>query len=180
LSSVIDTSLLLYLLNEATPAPDDPKTGKPVENCAGRVNKLIADLAKKREKLIVPTPALAETLVRAGSAAPEYLGILEAHRAVQLADFNGLAAVEASSMIADIFGSADKPSGGDARVKMKFDIMIAAIAKVNGATTVYSDDPDIARLGERYGFQVIGIAALPEPPAETPDLFMQRTPEADA
>lgn len=176
MSSVIDTSLLLYILNEATPAPEDPATGRPVKNCAGRINNLIADLTKKREKLIVPTPVLAESLVRAGNAAPEYLLILEAHRAIQLADFNGLAAVEASAMLADIFGSAEKPSGGDARVKMKFDIMIAAIAKVNNASTVYSDDPDIAKLGKRYGFQVIGIGQLPEPPAETPDLFAEHEP----
>lgn len=171
MTAAIDTSLLLYILNEETSAPIDPSTGKPVERCAERVNLLIAELAKKREKLIVPTPVLAEVLVRAGSAAPAYLRILETNRAIRLVDFNALAAVEASVMIAEVFGSADKPVGGDARVKMKFDIMIAAIAKVNGATTVYSDDPGIAKLGKRHGFDVIGIAQLPPPPETTPDLF---------
>ena len=66
MTTAIDTSLLLYILNEKTSAPIDPVTGKPVERCAERVNKLIADLAKKKEKLIVPTPVLAEVLVRAG------------------------------------------------------------------------------------------------------------------
>lgn len=94
--------------------------------------------------------------------------ILETNRAIRLVDFNMLAAVEASVMIAQVFGSGSKPVGTDARVKIKFDIMIAAIAKVNSATVIYSDDPDIARLGKRFGFGVIGIAQLPEPQV---DLF---------
>ena len=171
MTAAIDTSLLLYVLNENTSAPIDVATGKPVERCAARVNKLIADLGKRKEKLIVPTPVLAEVLVRAGAAAPRYLSILDANRAIRLADFNALAAVESSVMIAQVLGSDERPSGGDARVKMKFDIMIAAIAKVNGASLVYSDDPDMVRLGRRFDFEVMGIAKLPEPPAATPDLF---------
>ena len=97
--------------------------------------------------------------------------MLETNRSIRLADFNALAAVEASVMIAEIFGSEEKPIGGDARVKMKFDIMIAAIAKVNGATVVYSDDPGLTKLGKRYGFEVIGVAQLPAPISETSDLF---------
>lgn len=49
MTAAIDTSLLLYILNENTSAPTDPTTGKPVERCAERVNELIADLAKKRK-----------------------------------------------------------------------------------------------------------------------------------
>jgi hypothetical protein len=44
---------------------------------------------------------------------------------------------------------------------------------VNGATIVYSDDPDVVKLGQRCGFDVIGVAQLPEPPAATPDLFSE-------
>lgn len=171
MTAAIDTSLLLYILDEKTSAPIDSATGKPVERCAERVNYLIADLARKREKLIVPTPVLAEALVKAGQAAPSYLRILDSNRAIRLADFNVLAAVEASVMIAGEFASADRPVGGDARVKMKFDVMIAAIAKVSGASTIYTDDPGIERLGRQHGFATVGISRLPLPPETTPDLF---------
>lgn len=171
MTAAIDTSLLLYILDEKTSAPIDSATGKPVERCAERVNLLIANLASKREKLIVPTPVLAEVLVKAGPAAPSYLRILDTNRAIRLVDFNALAAIEASVMIADVFASADRPVGGDARVKMKFDVMIAAIAKVNGASTVYSDDPGIGKLGKQHGFETVGIAQLPLPPETTADLF---------
>jgi hypothetical protein len=49
------------------------------------------------------------------------------------------------------------------RTKAKFDDQIAAIAAVEGATTIYSDDEDIAKLAEgRFG--VIKIASLPLAP----------------
>jgi predicted nucleic acid-binding protein len=171
LTAAIDTSILLYILNEHTSAPKDPATGSPVTRCADRVNLLISALGKKGEKLIVPTPALSEVLVRAGASAPGYLEILDRNKVIRLVDFNVLAAVEAASMVAEILASGGLPPGGDARAKMKFDIMIAAIAKVNGAGVVYSDDPDIRNLGKRFGFDVIGVAELPAPPEPEPDLL---------
>jgi hypothetical protein len=47
--------------------------------------------------------------------------------------------------------------------KAKFDDQIVAIAAVEGATTIYCDDEDIAKLAEgRFG--VIKVAAIPLPP----------------
>lgn len=167
----IDTSVLLYILNENTQAPVDPTTGAPVTRCRDRVNLLIEELARRDEKLIVPTPVLAEVLVRAEAAGPGYLQIIDRHKSLRLADFNALAAVETAVMMASIYSSQRRPTGGDARSKMKFDTMIAAIARVSGATVVYSDDPDLASLGRDFGFQVIGVAALPVPESQTSDLF---------
>lgn len=167
----IDTSVLLYILNENTQAPIDPKTGAPVTRCRDRVNLLIEELAKRDEKLIVPTPALAEVLVRAEAAGPTYLQIIDRHKSLRLADFNALAAVETAVMMAAIYSSPRRPAGADARSKMKFDTMIAAIARVSGASVVYSDDPDLRSLGRDFGFEVVGVAALPVPEPETPDLF---------
>ena len=166
----IDTSVLLYILNENTSAPIDPATNAPVTQCRARVDGLIERLSKANEKVIVPTPVLAEVLVRAEAAGPAYLQIVERNKSLRLADFNALAAVEAAAMMSAVWAQR-KPAGGDARSKIKFDIMIAAIARVAGASTVYSDDPDIVRLGSTFGFQVTGVAALPPPPPITPDLF---------
>lgn len=49
------------------------------------------------------------------------------------------------------------------RAKAKFDDQIVAIAAVEGATTIYSDDEDIAKLAEGR-FEVVKIAAVPLPP----------------
>lgn len=47
--------------------------------------------------------------------------------------------------------------------KAKFDDQIVAIAAVEGATAIYSDDEDIAKLAQGR-FQVINIATIPLPP----------------
>lgn len=67
-------------------------------------------------------------------------------------------------MLAQLLSSDIKPVGGDARSKLKFDVMIAAVAKVHRADTVYSDDPHLRKLGKDFGFETIGIGGLPLPP----------------
>ena len=47
--------------------------------------------------------------------------------------------------------------------KLKYDRQIVAIAKVAGATTIYSDDEDIRTIAATANIQVIGIADLPLP-----------------
>ncbi|MFX6011401.1 hypothetical protein ABTE87_22180, partial [Acinetobacter baumannii] len=62
------------------------------------------------------------------------------------------------------------------RTKAKFDDQIVAIARVERATVIYSDDADIAKLAGP-SVTVIGMASLPMPPAppsagpKPPDLF---------
>ncbi len=160
----IDTNVLLFLLNDKTPAPIDPQTGIITSQCADRVNNLIKSLAKTKEQIIIPTPALAEALVCAEEAAPAYLGIIEKQKALRVADFNQLAAIEAACLLADVYKAGEKPSGGAARSKFKFDIMIFAIAKLNGSRAIYSNDKDIIKLGKKYSMNVIGLADMPLPP----------------
>ena len=54
---------------------------------------------------------------------------------------------------------------------MKFDRQIVAIAKVEGAERIYSNDGDIARYAKAEGLEVIRLQDLPDPPEKTPDLF---------
>jgi hypothetical protein len=51
-------------------------------------------------------------------------------------------------------------------VKLKYDRQIIAIARVAGATTIYSDDGDIRALAKETKIKVIGIADLPLPPED--------------
>ena len=45
--------------------------------------------------------------------------------------------------------------------KLKFDRQIVAIARTQGQNTIYSDDGDIAKLGEALELEVVPIHALP-------------------
>jgi len=94
---VLDATTLLYLLDPDAKAPQDPQTGQPVTQVKERMEYLVATLTKQKEKIIVPTPALSELLVRAGEAGPEYLQILNGTAAFKVADFSQRAAVEVAA-----------------------------------------------------------------------------------
>jgi predicted nucleic acid-binding protein len=156
----IDASVLVFLLDEAASAPKDPSTGEPVTRCKERIEFLLESLQKQRSKLVIPAPVLAEVLVQGRSAAAEWLNILNGHSVIKVADFDQLAAVE----FAERFRlSRSKMSAGAEKRKMKFDDQILAIAHVQQATVLYSDDKGF-KAHETTSFKVIGIAELPLPP----------------
>ena len=67
----VDSSALALLVNPAANPPDDPATGKPVEHARERVEYFIASLTAS-DTMIIPTPVLAEALVRAEDGVPDY------------------------------------------------------------------------------------------------------------
>lgn len=162
---VLDATTLFYLLDPDSKAPTDSQTGLPVSRVRERVLCLVSTLEKNREKIVVPTPALSELLVRAGTAGPEYLEILSKNAVFRIADFDLRAAVEAAAAIREAIDAGDKRSGSASPwAKIKFDRQIIAIAKVAGASTIYSDDDDIARLLRNSGIAVLRIQDLPLSP----------------
>jgi predicted nucleic acid-binding protein len=167
---VFDASVLIYIIDENAPAPKDAATGLPVPQCKERVEHLIDELQKDGAKIVIPTPALGEVLVRATDA-PKLLSQLTSSKHFKVAAFEEKAAVEFSLMQRT---RTTKPTSS--RTKAKFDDQIVAIARVERATVIYSDDADIAKLAGP-SVTVIGMASLPMPPAppsagpKPPDLF---------
>lgn len=134
---VFDASMLLFVLN--------PNTKASVSRARERVEYLVDRLSKDGEKIIVPTPALSECLVHAGPAGPDYLLILNRRAAFRVASFDERAAVEAAIRTYDARQRGQRKGGNPeaAKAKIKFDRQIVAIAKVEGATAIYSDDSDV-------------------------------------
>lgn len=156
-----DASVLVFLLDENASAPMGEK-GTPIADCHKRVSHLIAELQRARAKIVIPAPSLAEVLVYGGSAAAEWLSILNTSRHIVIAPFDERAAIEYSVM------ERMRVAGlrtGSSRPKAKFDQQIVAIARVEGAERIYSDDGDIRRLWMDED-QVVGIGGLPLPPAD--------------
>lgn len=157
-----DATVLIYVIDARANPPLDPKTGQPVDHCQERVIHLLETLQQANAKIVIPTPALAEVLVRATRGAPKFLQILGSSRHFRIAGFDERAAVEFAARQAERI-AAGKRSARGSRTKAKFDDQIVAIAAVEGATTIYSDDEDIAKLADDR-FDVIGIADIPLPP----------------
>jgi hypothetical protein len=93
---VFDTTFILLLLDSSVPVPSDPETGKPIEHGRDRVEYLISRLSDAGTEILIPTPVLAEALVRAGPATPDYLSKIRAIRSLRIGNFDQRAAVEVS------------------------------------------------------------------------------------
>lgn len=158
---VIDTSVLLALLNPAIPLPADPETGQPITRSTERIAYLIQRLEKS--SLLVPTPVLAEILARAKEATQGYIDTLKSQKVISIAAFDQRAAIEAGLLLGDAL-AAVVPDNQDKRA-MKFDIQILAIAKVNGADQIISTDDKLLRRAERLGIIAIHLSQLPLPPS---------------
>lgn len=157
-----DASILIYVIDAQAKAPIDPATGKPFDRCQERVNYLLESLQQKNAKIVIPTPALAEVLVRAATGGPELLRLLSSSRYFRIAPFDERAAVEFAARQAERIAASERAPAAT-RTKAKFDDQIVAIAAVEGTTSIYSDDEDIARLAAGR-FDVVKIAAIPPPP----------------
>lgn len=168
----IDETTLSLMLHPAARPPLDPATGKPVERVQDRIEKLIEDLDADNERIIVPTPALAEFLVLAGKDGPAYLDKIHESKTLLVTPFDEMAAIELASIEHEARSKGDKRGGtGAPWTKVKFDRQIVAIAKAHGATRLYSDDEDVIKYGTKAGLEVISTWNLPLPAAKQTKMF---------
>jgi hypothetical protein len=174
---VFDATMLLLLLRPNSGRPLD-SDGTPIAQVAERIAHLVQRLERARNRIVIPTPALSEVLVRAGSAAPQIVETLGRSALFKIMPFDSLAAIEAALMTRAAIDAGDKRSGLEATwAKVKFDRQIVAIAKVARATEIYSDDTDVRTLAAAEDITVIGLAQLPTPP-EKAQIEMQLEPSA--
>jgi predicted nucleic acid-binding protein len=155
---IFDSSYLVVLLHP-NPAP----ANKPVSQFKERVAYLTQTMDTSNDTIGVPTPAMAEVLVRSGANRAKYVSVLSDTWKFQILSFDSRAAIEAADLVAAIKSRKDK---WDTWAKVKFDIQIVSIAKAESATLIYSDDKDIENFAKRFNIRVVRICDLPLPPAE--------------
>ncbi len=167
---VFDSSVLLLVLDPNAKPPSDPGTGGAVEKAVERIEYLIENLTGDKEKIVIPTPVLSEVLVHAGDALQPYLDTLNHQAAFRIAPFDQKAAIEAALAMSDAIrrgGHRIDAANPDAtKTKIKFDRQIVAIAKAEGAHTVYSDDDDVHNYAKRAGLSAYRTAELDLPPED--------------
>jgi hypothetical protein len=91
---IFDSSYLVVLLHP-NPAPAKDRDNKPVTQFQERVAYLAATMDVSNDTIGIPTPAMAEVLVRSGSARAKYVSILSDRLKFQIIPFDSRAAIEA-------------------------------------------------------------------------------------
>lgn len=164
---IFDTTFLLHLIDPALPPPMDPHTSKPVVEVNRRIAQLVSELRERREKIIIPTPALSELLVLAEQAGAGYLTKLSKSSVFQIESFDARAAVELAVMTATAKKAGDIRAGSTASMaKIKFDRQIVAIARVHRVSVIYTNDNELRKFAADRGIKAIAVWELPLPPIE--------------
>lgn len=165
---VFDANFLIYFL--------DPKIKDGVGSNPG-IDFLVATIQKSGERIVVPTPALSELLVKAGDAGPKYLEIVARSKFFRIAEFGERAAVEAAALTREAIAHGDKRGATPEAdwAKVKFDRQILAIARVLGAKTIYTNDDQLTKHAIAAGIDAIRSDGLSKPSA-IPQLEMRLDP----
>jgi len=161
-----DNTMLSILLNQGGRMPTDPATGQPVVMAMRRAENLVERLGKSRQKIIVPTPALAELLTAIGPTAQQYLDIIAKSPLFEVASFDARCAIELAYLNRGIFADHDPKNSSEAYQKIKIDRQIIAVFKVAGVENVYTDDAGLAKRARLCGLNPIATADLPLPVAD--------------
>ncbi len=150
----MDSSFLLALW-----FPDVPCS---IPGAKESIELLVKELDARKERILIPTPALSEILVRAGTAGPEFIARITKSSQFEIAPFDILAAYEAALSIASLTTGKKR---GNARsetwAKIKFDHQIVAICKVRDVRTLYSDDRRLRTFAESRRIATFGLKNIP-------------------
>ncbi|MEJ5367882.1 MAG: hypothetical protein WHT08_06155 [Bryobacteraceae bacterium] len=155
-----DSTILSVLL-----FPDAKMQG--VDFARERVQALIQELDAAREQILIPAPALCEVLVTEGTDPQTVLTELRANALIRIGEFDERAAVELAMRLREAARRGDPKEGlSITKSVMKFDRQIVAIALVQNARILYSDDAGVQRFAAGCSLPVKGIADLPVPPLQ--------------
>jgi predicted nucleic acid-binding protein len=156
-------SLLIFSDAELRQGSD----GQKVEHARERVLGLVQQIEETRDRVIVPTPALSELLVTEGADVQDILTTLRSSAYIRIESFDERAAVELAMRLRAARKVGDQRDGLPiTKGAMKFDRQIVAIALVNGATILYSDDDAVAKFGAGCGLEVRRVVDLPIPASQ--------------
>lgn len=167
----LDNSSFTLLVNPEARPPLDPETGETLTHAKARIEGLINDLGSN-DRLIMPTPALAEALIVAADAAGELLDRIQTFSRIAIAPFDQRAAAEAAMMHHEAIAVYGTKKGASSQPwqKVKFDRQIIAIAKVHRADVLYSDDVKMCAFANSVGLATQSTWEL-QVPEKSPDLF---------
>ena len=159
--SLFDANFLIILFDPQARIPLDPKTKKPlVERAQDRITFLVSELSNKKEKIIIPAPALAEFLLIVKES-DTFLSEINKKSVFEVVGFNQPEAIELVTRWKTGGGHKDRTGTW---AKLKYDRQIVAIAKTHRVEVIYSTDQDVGKLASESEIICKGLADIPLPP----------------
>lgn len=178
---VFDTATLLLLIDPNAAPPIDPATAKKLEHCKDRIENLVNELNDEKARILIPTPVLSEFLVCAGPNKQQYLDEFTSSYGFLVETFDQRAAVELAELedAGRTIKKKKKKKTANVNVTkahLRFDRQIIAIAKVHGASTLYTGDNNLASVAKANGLEVIMTWEIPLPPSKAQGHLDLRAP----
>lgn len=135
------------------------------EDLRVRIDSVVRQASRTRKPIILPSPAVTEYLAGVGDpeATAKAHALLHADKAFRVAPYGDRASLEVALTLSRIKNKHARKHEGTTWAKAKFDWQIAAIAKVENATTIYTTDRDVVRAAEHMGILGIYVPDMPLP-----------------
>jgi hypothetical protein len=141
-----------------------PGAKHEIANARERIEFLISDVNGAGERILIPTPAFSEILIKSGDARNAIINVLTKSSKFLIAAFDTRCALELSLMSDAAFTRSNKRGGAAGTwTKVKFDRQIVTIAKTFGARAIYSDDDAVRATAAREGLASFGVADIKIP-----------------
>jgi predicted nucleic acid-binding protein len=162
---MFDAGFLYILFDDKAKVPRD-KFGTPfVDRAQDRIDFLVQTMSSRRDKIIIPTPALAEFLLLANDRYSDYLTIIRRKSVFEIAGFDDPETVELVEHWRKHGDSKRlKPGTPETWAKLKYDRQILAIAATRRVECIYSTDSDLKRFADQLGKPCFNLGDLPLPP----------------
>lgn len=166
--TLFDCGFLHVLFDPKARVPISKTTQKPVvDRAQERIDFLVKTISGRRDKIIIPAPALAEFMLLASDRWNEYLTIIRRKAVFEIAGFDDPEAVE---LVEHWLKHGDKkklkPRTHETWAKLKYDRQIVAIAVTRRVEVIYSADGDIHAFSKQIGVKSLDLVDLPLPPPE--------------
>lgn len=179
---VFDAGFLILLLQEGAPAPVDPDTKESIPRPKDRIEYLVERLAAEESRILIPTPAFSEFLVHAGDALESYVDAVAGENLFSVEPFSMRAAIEAAEAVRAAKEHRKTQDDGEkaAWQRVKVDIQIAAVAKVEGAAEIYTTDRGLVQQASLMKLGAIHLAELPLPPTPPQKALFEGTEDGNS
>lgn len=164
---VLDTSFWLLALDEGASSGTVSGTNEAIAHAKARVDGLLNELARTKAVVLVPTPVIAELFSRDEAGMGSYLALLRQSANFRTAAFDERAAVELAALNRKAYATGDKRAGATGSwQKIKIDRQIISIAKIHGASTIFTNDEQLAAAARLAEIDAISLAEVPIPEAD--------------